>query len=365
MKKNTLSLLVILSAFLYSCGEKSVIDPNLTIKRQVIILNQGNYTEQNSSVYVYDEDSKTMKPNAFSSANGGTKLGATLMSGTFSSAGTGYLLCSNPDKIEVIDIISLKTLSKPITDGLSNVREVTGAGQFLFVTNAGTEYKVLPDGSYEYTNSFVSAYSVTNNVFMESLPLGSDAQGMAYMDGKLYVGTKAGIAIVSREGNKLKLDNVYQDEEYTGGVKYLCALNDKIYASVPGCGIFEYDPYKGVTTKRYQIPMDSNAYIMTGPDNKIYSFATIYNTTDWSVESSNVYMLSTSSGEVKEMITGEYIYGIGVSPFTGNIFAAEANGFSTNSSIKIVSPVSGLVGVETAGVGTCRFMFVSYLEQKN
>ncbi|MBR5855849.1 MAG: hypothetical protein IKY70_01090, partial [Bacteroidales bacterium] len=164
MKKNALFLFVALSAILFSCNKNNgtVSNENLEVKNKVVILNQGNYTEQNASIYVYDENTKTMTPNAYAAANNGTKLGATLMSGTYSSSGVGFLLCSNPDKIVIVDITTMAVLTAPVTTQLSNCREIIGGGGCLYVTNAGKEYNVNPDGSYEYTNSYVSVYSASS-----------------------------------------------------------------------------------------------------------------------------------------------------------------------------------------------------------
>lgn len=366
MKKFTLLFLAAFSAIFFSCSnDDGDYSTDIIVKNKVIILNQGNYTEQNSSIYVYDEDTRTMTPNAYATANNGTKLGATLMSATFSTNGVGYLLCSNPDKIQIVDILTMKNLTAPVSDKLSNVREIMGVGQYLFVTNAGTEYNVLPDGSYEYTNSYVSAYSTSGLVHMENVEVGSDAQGMAYLDNRLFVGTKDGIVVIIREGSRMKIENVYQDEEFKGAVKYLCVIKDKVYASVPGYGIFEYNPFDGRTTKRFEIPMDSNGYITMNKDGKIYTYATIYNTEDWSVESSNVYELDPSTGDVQTIASGEYLYSVGVSHYTNNVFTSEANGFTTNSTMQIYNPEKGLVGAETAGVGTFRYLFVSYVAPAN
>lgn len=366
MKKSALLLLAAISVILFGCNKKngSYNTDEVEIKNKVVILNQGNYTEQNSSIYVYDENTKTMTPNAYANANNGTKLGATLMSGTYSSSGVGYFLCSNPDKIAIVDIITMKSITSPVTEGLSNSREIMGADGYLYVTNAGKEYNINADGSYEYTNSYVSIYSASSLIHMDNVEIGSDAQGMAWLENRLFVGTKDGIAILVRQGNSLKLESVYKDEEYTGAVKYLCVANEKIYASVPGYGVFEYDPYDGRTRERYELPLDSNGYICMGPDNKIYTCATIYNTTDWSVESSSVYQLDINSGDIKKIASGEYLYSVGVSHYSKNIFTSEANGFTTNSTIHILDQEQGEVGSATAGVGAFRYLFVSYIGLK-
>lgn len=365
MKKIILLFSALLSITLFSCNSDDSLKTEFEIKNKVIVLNQGNYTEQNSSIYIFDEDTKVMTPNAYSTANNGTKLGATLMSAIFSTTGVGYLLCSNPDKIEIVDILSMKVITAPITTGLSNTREIAGGGGYVFVSNAGTEYNVLPDGFYEYTDSYISVYSATSLDHISDVEVGSDAQGMVFHEGRLYVGTKEGIAILIKEGgNSFELLEVYKDEEFPGAVKYLTVMNNRIYASVPGYGVLEFDPYDGRVRKRFEMPLDSNGYITHGPDNMIYTFATIYNTTDWSIESSNVYQLDPSSGNVKTVASGQNLYSVGVSHYSKNIYTSEANGFQSNSTINIIDPQNGFVGSTTGGVGTFRYLFVSYAAPK-
>ena len=195
-------------------------------KNKVLVLNQGNYKSQDASVYIYDEDEKTMIPNAFARANNNTKIGATLMSGTFSNYGVGYLLCSNPDKIEVINVVTLQTLTEPITTNLANTREIALGNKYLYVTNAGEDFVESPDKMREYTNSYVSIYDLSNNSFVAKVDVGSDAQGVVFADGYAYVGTKAGIVKISSGGSNFYAEETYADEEYTGAVKYLCYYNN-------------------------------------------------------------------------------------------------------------------------------------------
>ena len=189
--KFTLLLIVALTTIISSCD--TVSNVKYVQRNKVLILNEGNYKAQEGSVYVYDEDTKMMTPNAFAKANNNKKLGATLMSGTFSNYGIGYLLCSNPDKIEVINVLNMKTLTNPIEANLSNTREIALGGEFIFVTNAGETRVENPDGSYSYTESYVSVYNASNNNPVDTVHVGTDAHGMLYFENALYVGTKEGI----------------------------------------------------------------------------------------------------------------------------------------------------------------------------
>ncbi len=358
--KFTLLLIVALTTIISSCDTGSNI--KYVQRNKVLVLNEGNHLAQDGSVYVYDEDTKMMTPNAFAKANNNKKLGATLMSGTFSNYGIGYLLCSNPDKIEVINVLNMKTLTNPIEANLSNTREIALGGEFIFVTNAGETRVENPDGSYSYTESYVSVYNASNNNPVDTIHVGTDAHGMLYFENALYVGTKEGIVKLRRDGSRFVTEEVYQDEEYTGAVKHLCYYNNRIYASIPGYGVIEYDPYDDRTRNRFDMAncLDPyTGYITIDSEGRLYSYAT-----DWDSETSGIYVLSLATGELEEIYSGMNLYSVGVSTYSGNLFTSEANGFATNSTMDIIDLKTGYsVGSQTTGIGTFRYLFFSYFEE--
>ncbi len=360
-------VLLLLAAFsILSTSCEPISQTKYVQKNKVLVLNQGNYKSQDGSVYVYDEDTKIMTPNAYAKANNNARLGATLMSGTYSSYGIGYLLCSNPDKIEVINVLTMQTLSNPIEQNLLNTREIALGTEHIFVSNAGTDYVELADGSWEYINSYVSVYNQSNNNAVDTIHVGSDAQGMIYYNNALYVGTKAGIVKLEKNGDKYVKESTYTDEEYPGAVKYFAYYNNLLYASIPGYGIIAYDPNDEKVRERYPVAecLDSNGYITMDTEGNIYTFATKY-TADWSdVESSCVYRLNTKTGETVKLFDGEYLYSVGISPYSGNVFTSEANGFMSNSTVNIFNPKTETsVDNKTAGIGTFRYLFFSYYEE--
>ena len=342
--------------------------PEYVQKNRVIVLNQGNFTSQDASVYIYDEDTKEMTVSAYSKANNNTKLGAVLMSGVYSIYGYGYLLCSNPDKIEVVNILTMQSLTNPIKTNLLNTREITLAGEYIFVTNAGDKYIEKEDGSWEYTDSYLSIYNINNNSFKDSIKVGSDAHGVVCMGSYVYVATKDGIVKIQYDGSNFKKVGVFQDEEFTGTIKQLVADNNYIYASVPGYGIFTYDPLEDRTRERYEMPdmIDGITGAMTlTKDNCIYTYATTYSPDTYEVENSNVFKLDLTTGATTHVYNGEYVYGVGVSPYSGNLFIPEANALQTNSTIYISNPTTeAIVDRQTGGIGTFKFMYVTNFEVK-
>ncbi len=365
MRSIKLFILTLFSAaLLWSCDTGN--DYKDYVQRnKVLILNQGNYTEQNSSICVYDENTRTLVPNAFSAANGGTKLGATLMSGTYSPMGLGYLLCSNPDKIEVIDMFTMRVISSPITEGLLNTREIAVSNGYIFVTNAGDDPVEVAPYTYEYPNSYVSIYSATDHRLVATIPVGTDAQGLIALQNSIFVGTKEGIVHIEKSGRDFYKNDVYTDEVYTGAVKYLCGTENRLFMSVPGYGVLAYTPYENKVLKRYELPLDANGFITVNPmTGDVYSIVTTYNA-DWSIESSKVYKLNPDSEAITEVHRGEYLYSVGVSPASGHLFTSEANGFTTNSTLKVIDMTTGdMVNSATVGVGTFRYLFYSYLDEE-
>ena len=357
--KFTLLLVAAFSVLMTSCDTGPGI--KYIQKNKALILNQGNYLSQDASVYVYDEDTKTMTPNAFARANNNTRLGATLMSGTYSNYGIGYLLCSQPDKIEVINVLTMKTLTNPIKTNLMNTREIALDYEYIYVTNAGSDYIELPNGFYEYTKSYVSIYNQANNNPVDTVHVGSDAQGLVFANNAVYVGTKAGIVKLVKDGSSITKEDVYTDTEYTGAVKYLCYYNNTIYATVPGYGILAYDPSSDRVLKRYSVPeiIGFDGYMTMDMEGNLYTFATNY-----AEQSSVVYKFNPVTEEVSQIFEGENLNSLGVSPYSGNIFTSEANGFQTNSTIYITNPKQPLANeMTTGGVGTFRYLFFTYYEE--
>ncbi len=368
--KNSLLLLIAAVILFAGCDSNNGGNKQDYIaNNRVLILNQGNFESHDGSICLYDEDTKDFIPDIYSSANNGAKIGSTIMSGTFTVGGAGYLLCANPDKIIVINLANIQAVNTlEDANGIISPREIAVGGSYLFVTNAGNEYTDLGTGYREYTKSFVSIYEISNIIpkFVTKIDVGSDAQGLAFFDNTLYVATKDGIATIEKEGLAFVKRSTYKDQEFTGAVKYLCITNNKLYASVPGYGVYEFDPYDKKTRKRYKdLPLDWDGYITSDLMGYVYSFATTYGQ-NWEVVSSGAYQLNPSNGTIATVIQGKNIFSVGASPYSGNIFTSEANGFVTNSTVNIVKGNDfSKVDSQTAGIGTFRYLFYSYITPKN
>ena len=94
MKRFFIVLAVMAVAFSACSSDNGNDDPFRTVE-YTYIFNQGNYTEQNGEISVYEEDTHTTINRVFKQVNG-YELASTIMDVTAIQTGLGYLLCANP-----------------------------------------------------------------------------------------------------------------------------------------------------------------------------------------------------------------------------------------------------------------------------
>lgn len=360
MKKIFLLFAFAVSLVFTSCNS----DPLPTERHDVVyVLNSGNYSEHNGSIYLYDETTKRMENNIINKSNG-EELGATIMDGIYNVYGMGYILCSNPDKIEIIDLYRNpgRRLTNPITDAdgqLRNTREIMLGDNWIFVSNQGETYVEQPDGMYEYTNSFVSIFDANTNTLVGKVEVGSDAQDLVYSNNKLYVATKDGIVVVRCEPTgDFRISNTIEPEaDFAGPVKHMCIVNGVIYASIPGKGIWAVSIGSETTVDTYAMELDYDGYLFLADDGYIYTYVN-----DYVAGTANVLKFDPKNGNVTSAVPeGHNFYSVGVSPATGNIFYSEPNDYITNSTMNVVDGKTGqIIDTQVAGVATYRYLFLSY-----
>lgn len=360
MKKIFLLFAFAVSLVFTSCNS----DPLPTERHDVVyVLNSGNYSEHNGSIYLYDETTKRMENNIINKSNG-EELGATIMDGIYNVYGMGYILCSNPDKIEIIDLYRNpgRRLTNPITDAdgqLRNTREIMLGDNWIFVSNQGETYVEQPDGMYEYTNSFVSIFDANTNTLAGKVEVGSDAQDLVYSNNKLYVATKDGIVVVRCEPTgDFRISNTIEPEaDFAGPVKHMCIVNGVIYASIPGKGIWAVSIGSETTVDTYAMELDYDGYLFLADDGYIYTYVN-----DYAASTANVLKFDPKNGNVTSAVPeGHNFYSVGVSPATGNIFYSEPNDYITNSTMNVVDGKTGqIIDTQVAGVATYRYLFLSY-----
>ena len=357
--KNSFKFLLIAFAaiLLFTSCEKDTPGTDVTFEQKVLIINQGNFTEHSASLSLFDEKTMTITNRIYETANSGISIGATIISGTVSPQKEAYLVCNNPDKIDIVDAATGK-LKSSITNSLASPRNMIFAGDKLFVTNWDYNYEVNDLGWWEYPDSYIAVYDAVSKALVKRIPAGTDAEGIAMFGTRLFVAVKEGVRVFDASREDYPVIATIRPSGVTGNAKHLVFDSSyKLWASFPDKGLVRIDPSSLVADKVVDIPVDSMDGFITsdGKGKKIYTYKTEYDS-NYNPTGASIFSMDVADFSISEVFTGTYFYGVGVSPSTGNIFTAETS-FSSNSLLKVAGPDGILKTSAGAGIGTSRYLF--------
>jgi len=358
MKNSLLKFILtsFITYFLISCIN---IDPNITImpEGKVIVINQGNYSEQSGSISLYDENTKQLQNRIYEGANG-TSIGAIIISGTVTPSKEAILVCNNPDKIIFLDAKTAKDKGTNITDGLESPRNMVITTDRIYVTNYGKDHIVLPNYMWEFNKSYVAIYDIFTKALIKKVLVGSDAEGLAIYGNRLFVAVKEGVRVLDLSNADFPVLATIRAAAVTGASKHLTFDESyNLWASFPDKGLVQIDPVSNAVLAVVNVPVDSmDGYITTdATGSNILTYYSILDT-DFNPLNATIYSVNVKTKTVTTFYEGTYFYGVGVSLATGDIFTAEAS-FTSNSILKVVGPDGTIRNSATAGVGTCRYLF--------
>ncbi|MDP3436418.1 MAG: hypothetical protein Q8S04_04190, partial [Bacteroidales bacterium] len=224
------ALIAIAAISILSCIKENTVI-TVPMDKKVIVINQGNYTEHSASISLYDEVTGQVENRVFETANG-VSIGATVISGTIAPNKQAYLICNNPDKIEIIDSKSAKVATTPMTDGLESPRAAIVLDNRIYVSNWGYEYNVLPSGYWEFNKSYIAVYDLSTKAFIKKVLVGTDAEGIVIYGSRLFVAVKEGVRVLDITGDQMTTVATIRANSVTGAAKYLTFdKNARVWAS--------------------------------------------------------------------------------------------------------------------------------------
>ena len=319
MNKLYLYLTAIVALLFISCDESSPIDNILPQEaKTVLILNEGGFNQNNSTLYKYDLSTGEYKIDYFNSVN---KRGLGDVGNDMILYGSKlYIVMNVSGTIEIVDPstgTSLKQIEMKNDDINKEPRFITSYEGKIYVTSTAD-------------NTVTRIDTTTLNV-EASVTVGMDPEEIVASNGKLYVANSGGwsgfnntisiIDISSFEVIKeveVGLNPVNLDTDRKGNV-YISTLGN--YYDVPG--VFQkYNPITETVTTIEEIT-NSGKFLIH--DNKAYIIQGSYG---------NPYSVLVYDCEKEEVITNnfitddtqiEIIYSISVDDKTGDIFIMESD----------------------------------------
>lgn len=163
----------------------------------ILIVNEGNFGQDNSSISYLSGDFATFQVNAFTAVNPSLTLGNTAQSISF-NGDKAYVVVNVSNKIEVLNRYTLKHIAT-ISTGLTNPRFVAFANGKGYVTNWGDAVATSDD--------YVAVLNLTTNAITTTIPVVEGPERIVQHNGKLYVAHKGGYG----QGNKITVINSSSD----------------------------------------------------------------------------------------------------------------------------------------------------------
>lgn len=173
MKKSLIYLLIALPLLFNACSsDDEIVQPPVETEKGVVILNEGLFGQNNSSITYYDLKTETTTQNAYAAANEGADLGDTANDMEIFE-GKGYIVVNVSKKLEVV-----------------NISDFSAAGSIDF-TNYGDPREVAivsaNQGFVTTYNDIVVEFDPSNLSITDTLAVGSKPEGIVYHSGNIFV----------------------------------------------------------------------------------------------------------------------------------------------------------------------------------
>ncbi len=339
--------LVLLGGF--GCDDDS---PDMPVRGDIIIVNEGNFGQGNGSISLYDRITEEVSNNIFANANASRTIDASIQSVTV-NGDQAFIVCNAADKIEIVNAETFEALQAAIVDeDLINPRYLTVVGDKAYVSVWGAfdENYALPDSKVAVID--LKTFTITKYIATED-----GAEGIMAVGNKVFV--------ANSYTNKLTVINTSTDEvekvlTLSGSPVSLVLVEDEeLWVSVAGASdqFIEIDTDDNTieTTLVVEGTNSTGKFAVNDALDMIYYIGA----EPWPAVTTSVYALSmdNASASPEELISGNYYYAIGSDPLTNSIFVGNSNSFQGEGTVLRYDQEGRLLGTHAVGVGPNDFVF--------
>ncbi len=187
LDKNTHKTLatITLAAFMLGSCTKTETTPAQPYDDGVIVVNEGNFNDNNGSLSLVARNSKSATVDIFQKEN--TRSLAGSLAGYTEVDEKGIILVDNStagkDMIEIVNARTFKSIAT-IKDDIENPREAAKVGtNKIYVTCWGT------NSDFSFKTSYIAVVDLTTNKVTKKIPLGTDCESVTVVGTNAIVGT--------------------------------------------------------------------------------------------------------------------------------------------------------------------------------
>lgn len=349
-------MIAAIAVFFASCSKEDIETvtelPLGAYDNGVLILNQGNFGQDNSSISYLSNDFATFQNNAFLAVNPTKILGNTGQDIGFYND-LAFVVLNASNKIEIINRYTLEYVAT-IDSGLDNPRFIAFANGKGYVTNWG-------DGGVT-TDDYVATLNLTNYTVSGTISVVEGPERIVENNGKLYVAHQGGYGY----GNTISVinstSNTVSNTISVGDVpNSLQVKNGNLHVICGGKAAWTNDETLGKLVKinLETETITSSIDFATGnhPSNLYISDNSIFYTQDSDVFKSNISATSLPTSALFSTF-GQGVYGVYSFAVENNkIYVGDAIDYNSNGKVYIYTNTGVLENQYTVGVIPAGFYF--------
>ena len=289
MKQKLISLLFVIAIIFAGCNKNNdVVNPVTEAAKRVIVVNEGLFGQNNSSITSFDVKDKNVSQDVYASANNGSKLGDTANDMKI-AGGKGYIVVNQSNKVEVIDIKNFQSSGAVDFTDYGGPRSICIVDNNAYVTTYGDN---------------VVKFNTANLEVKKVIDVGAKPEGIVENSGYLFVansgwgsGSSVSVIKVSSDSLVKNIEVGVNPRSVLSDSKYVYALcSDNYFAPTGRKGIYKIDA--GTLTLKDSLILDSapsdaaigngKMFLLDGPGVAVVDLSTFKITADSLISANKV-----------------------------------------------------------------------------
>lgn len=361
--KRTLIYLSIATTLLSSC-DKTDTTPSQAYDNGVIVVNAGNFSDNNGSLSLISRNSQTASYDIFKKENSRTLAGS--LSGYVEVNGKGIILVDNStagkDLIEIVDAGTFKSLATIPSTEIENPRNVV-------LASATKAYVTAWDATGDFSNfyknpGYVAVIDMTTNKISKKIPVQNGAESITVIGNNAFVGytgaDKTVITIID-----ITTDAVLRNVEVGKNSSIIgIDANAKLWA-FSGGELVKINTALGTVESRMKITTTNNSkfpssFVLSSDKKTIFYTYSFYDATDGYKQKGETYSFGINDSAVstsKPFINRLFAGGLGVDPQTGDIYAGLVPSFKQAGYVLRYKSTGVLIDSVKAEIAPSKFFF--------
>lgn len=328
------------------------------LRTGVVVVNAGNFGQANGSISLYDEKIMEIENYVVKNANGGSDIGSGIES-MLGYGDIGIIVCNATDKLEYIDLNTMKYVNFPTTSGLTTPRYMAAYKDIGYVTCWGPW-----SANWTLDESYVAIINLSNGNVMDSVKCGPGPEGILIFDNRLYIANSYDSTITVSDVSDFSRSNIILeaapqhmrvDENRTLWVTVTSGYGKYASDKTGLVGVNTDSGHKIIAKINIAGISEEGAMAYNKADHKLY----VLTAEAWPGTATEVLAFDTETKELSPapVISGQNFSGLDYNNDTGKLYVADAAGFQGNGKILVYDKEGNKLDEKTVAIGPTFFLF--------